>query len=118
MSLQVIKCKTCNRVFAACKSEYIDDEWTAECDRYVKQGNSVVETVEPIKGENVFGDEPLNPCCGKPVVKPLTRTFTIEFGGHIKVRIVIENDEPKVTNCITGYGDALDIESIVITEEQ
>lgn len=69
MSLQVIKCKTCNRVFAACKSDYIDDEWTEECDRYVKGGNSIVEMVEPIKGENVFGDEPLNPCCGRPAVK-------------------------------------------------
>ena len=46
------------------------------------------------------------------------KTYVIEFGGHIMARIVIENDEPKVTNCITGYGDALDIESIVIQEEQ
>jgi hypothetical protein len=46
------------------------------------------------------------------------KTYTIKFGGHIMARIVIEDDVPKVTNCITGYGDALDIESIVIQEEQ
>lgn len=45
------------------------------------------------------------------------KTYVIEFGGHIMARIVIDNDEPTVTNCITGYGDALDIELIKITEE-
>jgi len=44
------------------------------------------------------------------------REFDIEFGGHIMAKVIIENDEPKVTMCITGYGDELDIELITVTE--
>lgn len=46
------------------------------------------------------------------------KTFDLEFGGHIMARLVIEDNEPKVIACVTGYGDALDIELITITESE
>jgi hypothetical protein len=60
---QVIKCKTCGTVFSACINEYADADWYKQCARYIANGNSIVETIET--DGNVFGDEPLNKCCGK-----------------------------------------------------
>lgn len=71
---QVIKCKTCNTVFAACIDQHADDEWKEECEKYLKEGNSIVETIESIG--NVLDDKPLNPCCGKPAVVGVVMKIT------------------------------------------
>lgn len=44
------------------------------------------------------------------------KEFDIEFGGHIMARIVIENNVPIVTMCISGYGEKVELDQIIIRE--
>jgi hypothetical protein len=54
MDIQVIKCKTCNKIFGACEVPecYIDKDWLKDLRMYVKQGH-IVSYVK--QGELVFG---------------------------------------------------------------
>jgi len=44
------------------------------------------------------------------------KTYTIDFGGNVLAQITIEDNIPTVTNCMNGYGIAVPIENITITE--
>lgn len=65
MRAQIIKCKTCGQVIAACSEKYLDSDWFKSCISYSKTDNVVIETIET--DGNIFGDKPLNNCCGKKV---------------------------------------------------
>lgn len=42
--------------------------------------------------------------------------FQIDFNGNVLCGIEISNNQPKVYGACNGYGDAIDIESIIIKE--
>jgi len=44
------------------------------------------------------------------------KTFEIDFGGNVLAKIVIEDNEPKVVACISGWGHFVDVENIVVKQ--
>lgn len=65
MKVQIVKCKTCGEVIAACKEGRQSADWYKDLSKLMKTENVIIETIEPTG--NIFGDMPLNKCCGKKV---------------------------------------------------
>lgn len=65
MKLQIIKCKTCGEVFAACKDGRQSAKWYTDCAKYMNTGNAIIEVIET--NESPFSGNELNKCCGKKV---------------------------------------------------
>jgi len=42
--------------------------------------------------------------------------FDINFDGQVLARIIIKDGKPEVTMAMNGYGDAIDVSKIRITE--
>lgn len=45
------------------------------------------------------------------------REFDLDFGGHLKARLEIKNNIPKVIGAMNGWGNGISVEDIIITEK-
>ena len=38
--------------------------------------------------------------------------FEVDFGGHLKARMIIEDGKLKVTDAMNGWGDSVDVSTV------